>query len=239
MYRRQYLGLREAVGVIAELLAKTSASPAPDAFGAAEDARQELIQALYDGAVRAEGVGWELVEPDPYELEPVIPADRRPIARIYWANEKSHETKFDESGSAATVLDSVTVLWDHDGITWDNELGVPCAIERIHIVSDDIEKMFSSEAASLQVDVNIGKPSSDFGGTGVAGRPTSRYLALQEMNRRAFDGKLCETLAEEVRELRDYLQTFHPSAPQPKQKSLENSIRGEYRKLSQGASRPR
>ena len=228
--------MREAVGVIAKLLAKTSASPVPDAFGGAEHARQQLIQALYDGAARAEGVEWELVEPDPYQLEPVISAERMPIARVYWANEKSHETKFDESGSAATVLDSVTVLWDHDGITWDNELGIPCAIGKIRIVSDDIEKMFSRESASLQVYANIGKPSSDFGGTGVAGRPTSRDLALQEMNRRASDGNLCKTLAAEVRALRDYLQTFHPSAPQPKQKSLENSLREQHRRLSQTAS---
>jgi hypothetical protein len=212
MYRPKYIALREAVGVITKLLAKTSASPVPDALGDAEHARQQVIQALYDGAVRAEGVEWELVEPDPYQLEPVISAERMPIARVYWANEKSHETKFDESGRAATVLDSVTVLWDHDGITWDNELGTPSAIERIHIVSDDIEKMFSREAESLQVDVNIGKRSSDFRGTGVGGRSTSRDLALHEMNRRASDGKLCSTLAAEVGELRDYLQTIHPSA---------------------------
>jgi len=239
MYRRQYLGLREAVGLIAQLLVKASPLTFLDGSAAAEDARQELIQALYDGAVRSEGVGWELVEPDPYELEPVISAERTPIARRYWANEKSHETKFDQSGSAATVLDSVTVLWDHDGIAWDNELGTPCAIGRIHIVSDDIEKVFSRETTRPQADVNNAKLSTDFHGTGAAGRPTSRDLALQEMNRRASEGKLCETLAAEVEELRYYLHTFHPSAPQPKQKSLENSLRDKFRELKRADSKPR
>jgi hypothetical protein len=60
MYRRKYMSLDEAVGVIAERLTTYS-----NGLSGIEDARGQLIEALYDGAVRSEGISWQLVEAPP------------------------------------------------------------------------------------------------------------------------------------------------------------------------------
>jgi len=224
MYRQKYIPLREAVGLGAKLLAETSSVSEPEPLAVADQVRKQLVQALYDGVVGAEGVRWELVEPNPYEPDPAIPADRVPIARVYWANEKCQESRVDELGEATTVLDSVTVHWNGDAISWDNEFGDPCAFERIRVVLGDIEKVFSPRTSIEGREVS----NSQNYRTGVAGRPTSKHLALEEMRRRASEGNLCGTLAAEVRELRNYIAIHYPEAPQPEQNSLENSLRSEY-----------
>jgi len=227
VYRQKYIPLREAVEIGAKLLAEESPALHPEPLGAAEQVRKQLVQGLYDGVVGAEGARWELVEPVLNEPEPAIPADREPIARVYWANEKCHETTIDEGGEATTVLDSVTVHWNGDAITWDNEFGDPCAFEKIRVVLGEIEKLFSGRTSIDSRSISNGRNYR----TGVAGRPTSKYLALQEMRRRASEGRLCPTLAAEVRELRNYIATHHPEKPQLEQKSLENSVRTEYWQL--------
>jgi hypothetical protein len=86
MFRRKYMSLDEAVGVIAERLTTYS-----NGLSGIEDARGQLIEALYDGAVRSEGIRWQLVEPHPSEPEPEIPPERTNIARPYWIN-KNYKT---------------------------------------------------------------------------------------------------------------------------------------------------
>jgi hypothetical protein len=72
--------------------------------------------------------------------------------------------------------------------------------------------------------------------TGVAGRPSSRDLARQEMQRRAEEGRLHSSLAGETRELCAWLQQEHPEAPQLTPKALENSLRGDYRTLKRSSN---
>src|SRR5260370_25877419 len=118
MYRRKHISLDEAVEVIAERLATYS-----NGLSGIEDARGQLIEALYDGAIRSEGVSWVLVEPDPCEPEPVIPPGRTNIPRPHWKNENykttmplfSHSSELmsnthtDRYGRITSTLDAVTV----------------------------------------------------------------------------------------------------------------------------------
>ena len=67
--------------------------------------------------------------------------------------------------------------------------------------------------------------------TGTAGRPSSKDLCIERMKQLAKDGQLPKTLAETCRVLVTWLKEEHPDAPRPGPKSLENSIRAEYRRL--------
>ena len=70
--------------------------------------------------------------------------------------------------------------------------------------------------------------------TGTAGRPTSKHLALAEMTARHSRGELATTLAAEACELVEWLKKERErlkGLPVPTTRSLENSIRNEYRKL--------
>jgi hypothetical protein len=67
--------------------------------------------------------------------------------------------------------------------------------------------------------------------TGTAGRPTSKHLALTEMIARHSRGELASTLAAEARALVEWLKKECEGSPVPTARSLENSIRKEYRNL--------
>ena len=70
--------------------------------------------------------------------------------------------------------------------------------------------------------------------TGTAGRPTSKHLALTEMIARHSRGELAPTLDAEACELVEWLKKERErlkGLPVPTTRSLENSIRNEYRKL--------
>jgi hypothetical protein len=151
MYRPKYLSLSEAVGVIAERLAYSS-----EQFSI-EEARGQLIAALYDGAIRSEGVLREPpVEPDPSEPEPAIPPERRNISRPYWKNENykktmpllSHDAKWmtitqtDRHGRITSDLDAVTVRWDVNCITWEEDDSGDYGYEDIHVIASDIDAAF-------------------------------------------------------------------------------------------------
>ena len=56
MYKRKYLRLHEAEEVIANRLAAADPQNYTDAAAAIDDAREQLLDALFEGAVRAEGV---------------------------------------------------------------------------------------------------------------------------------------------------------------------------------------
>ena len=72
--------------------------------------------------------------------------------------------------------------------------------------------------------------------TGTPGRPSSVHLVVAEMRARAQRGELARGVAEEARHLVAWLIRHHPEAAQPKAKSLEDSIRDEYRRLKPPAN---
>ena len=70
--------------------------------------------------------------------------------------------------------------------------------------------------------------------TGTAGRPTSKHLALTEMTARHSRGELATTLTAEACALVEWLKKESEKLkglPVPTARSLENSIRNEYREL--------
>jgi len=65
--------------------------------------------------------------------------------------------------------------------------------------------------------------------TGFAGRPAkSRNLLREEMRRRAQEGRLCKSVAEQARSLCAWLASHYPDAPLPSPKTVENNFREEY-----------
>jgi hypothetical protein len=70
--------------------------------------------------------------------------------------------------------------------------------------------------------------------TGGAGRPSSRHLIEAELNRRAEAGTTRPTLRLEAASLVAWLRKAHPEAAPATQKTIENLIRGTYRKLRPG-----
>jgi hypothetical protein len=67
--------------------------------------------------------------------------------------------------------------------------------------------------------------------TGTAGRPSSSDLCITQMKKLHAEGKLLPTLSATCHFLLEWLATEHPDEPRPKQKSLENRIRPEYKRL--------
>lgn len=66
--------------------------------------------------------------------------------------------------------------------------------------------------------------------TGLPGRPAaSKHLLEQEFERRMKDGLLADSLAEEVRQLREWLKREHPKMPVPAQGTTENNFRARFR----------
>ena len=67
--------------------------------------------------------------------------------------------------------------------------------------------------------------------SGMPGRPSPKHLYIEEMKRRAGCGLLCDTLAQEARDLRNWLKQKHPSLNPGTIKTIENAARGDYRSL--------
>jgi hypothetical protein len=77
----------------------------------------------------------------------------------------------------------------------------------------------------------LGLGQVDGAKTGTAGRPTSKHLCIQEMERRYAADKMDARVSHEARALREWLAATHPKEPQPGAATLENSIRGRHREL--------
>lgn len=61
--------------------------------------------------------------------------------------------------------------------------------------------------------------------TGAAGRPSSMFLVRAEYQRRRDAGRTAPALAQEARELADWLEVTHPNAHPIKAKGIENGLR--------------
>ena len=67
--------------------------------------------------------------------------------------------------------------------------------------------------------------------TGAPGRPTSMQLVEGELERRASDQLLEKSLAEQARVLESWLRETHPSQPRATKTTIENNIRGAFRRF--------
>lgn len=69
--------------------------------------------------------------------------------------------------------------------------------------------------------------------SGAIGRPTSIHLVRAQLQQRAQSGEMLPSLKAESRLLSNWLAVTHPHTHQIKPRSLENSIRAEFRALLQ------
>src|SRR5262245_37498707 len=91
MYQSPYLWLNDAASLIARNLARAHATEYPDEASAINEARKQLIRALFDGAVCSEGVlsAGDPGPEDPNNLPlPPEPDEWKPIAAGWWSHER-------------------------------------------------------------------------------------------------------------------------------------------------------
>jgi hypothetical protein len=230
LYKQKFSLLHEAVLIIAGRLAVADAQSYPDAASAVDDARRQLLEALFEGAVYSEGVTWHNVPPT-YE-PPSIEYDKwTPIDPGLWSHERCHKE------NDTYRLDTITVHWNNDAIEYFDSDGewAECADGKIRLRCADIEREFPDGDITKQDSGPEAAPAGPPYMTGVAGRPSSRDLVRQQMQHRAEEGKLCGSLAEEIRELREWLKKCHPGAARPTAKALANGLRHEYNKLKRSS----
>ena len=67
--------------------------------------------------------------------------------------------------------------------------------------------------------------------SGMAGRPTPKHLYIQEMKRRSGEGQLQDSIAQEARDLLDWMVQKHQDLNPGTPGTIENAIRDDYRKL--------
>jgi hypothetical protein len=231
MYKRKFVQLHKAVLLVAERLATAEAQNYPDTASAADDAKQQLLEALFEGAIYSEGVTWY---EGPLAYEPAsIKYDKwTPINLGKWSHERCAKQ------NDTYLLDTISVHWKDDTIEYFDSDGewARRVDSEIRLRCTDIDREFPVREALAEPIVPPSAPVEPPYRTGVAGRPSSRDLARQEMQRRANEGDLCSSLAKETRELCLWLKREHPEAPQPTQKTLENSLRDDYRMLKRSTN---
>lgn len=67
-------------------------------------------------------------------------------------------------------------------------------------------------------------------GTGAPGRPTSMHLIEAEFERRAVSRQLAAAVSREAAALHEWMKQTHPGLPLPLPHTIENKIRGDYRR---------
>lgn len=251
VYRRRYIKLSGAVEVIAARLPTDS-----NGLQRIEIARAQLLQALCDGAVRAEGIFREPpTEPDPYEPQSPISLERTAIARPYWKNEKNKDdtplfseagqsvlmTQTDRHGRITSTLDSVAVHWDVNCIIWGNEAGDEYGYEDVHVVASDLDAAFpiasdvlpdTSDAQGATSDNAAMGPDGVTHSTGAPGRPSSYHLVAAEMRRRFAAGDQAPSMLKEAAVLFEWLRNNHPGAARMTEKTIYNRLLDLYRELN-------
>ena len=73
--------------------------------------------------------------------------------------------------------------------------------------------------------------ATDHTHSGMAGHPTSKHLYIREMKDRAADGRFKDSVAQESRDLLDWMGQKHPSLNPCTAKVIDNAIRAEHREL--------
>jgi hypothetical protein len=133
------------------------------------------------------------------------------------------------------------VVWEKDAIELEDEFGDPCLFHGIRVRYADIFRAFLTATPTSHPGVKSDTPVSYTvrRRSGFAGRPTSKHLVEAELRRRAQEGRLCETLAEETRELSAWLQKMHPDEPQATAKAIENGLRYLFWELRATTKSPR
>lgn len=221
MYKQIYISLQEGVRVIADRMAVADQRKYANADAAVDEAREQLLEALFEGAVRAEGVTEYPSAPPAYEPPSIEYEEWSPINRVTWSHERC------EKREDSYRLDIILVRWNDNLIDYYNsdDEWAERHDNKIRLHREDIDNSFPASEKAVSANLDGAAREQLTYRTGVAGRPSSKHLASKQMQRRASEGKLCDKLAEEVRELCEWLGKSHPEAPPATPKALENALR--------------
>jgi hypothetical protein len=227
LYKSKYIPLHGAVRLIADRLAAMDAQKYADAGAAIDDAREQLLEALFEGAVRAEGVRCHPAAPPSYEAPSIEYDEWSPINQGVWIHEKY------EKLNDFCRLNTITVHWNEDYIAYfdSDDEWADCIDWKIRLLCEDINREFSPSEAATQPQTPPSEPPDPIYRTGVAGRPSSIHLVKREMQSRAAKGELLSSLAAELRALLQWLEEHYPDAPPLGQKAAQNQLRDEYKRL--------
>jgi hypothetical protein len=137
-------------------------------------------------------------------------------------------------------LDGVTVHWNADCLSWEDEHG-DYAFEHVGVIASDLDETFaiSHERTPLHSgEIGLDLPTSDTTGpaaltysTGAPGRRTSTHLVEAEMRRRFATGKQAPSLQAEAEHLSQWLRAAHPEAASMTAKTIQNRLGALYRQL--------
>jgi hypothetical protein len=212
LYNRKYLSLQEGMLLVAHRLAAADRQGCVGANAAIDEAKKQLLEALFEGAIRAEGV--KRYPAQPFREQDFLQYDEWiPIVQGLWP------------------LDRTFINWS------DNRLGYfntgtgqiqESVYDNIRLLRDDIEREFPVP------ELPASGPTEEDYRTGLPGKPSPKNLALEEMQRRAKEGILCSGIGAEMRELCRWLKEKHPKAPPTLPSSLETALRQEYWSLKGG-----
>jgi len=232
----KYILLHAAVDNIAKGLATAHPGQYSNPDSATAAARQQLVQALYDGVLVAEGDSSELVAPDSHEPGRGISGARQTIPPRYWANESRQETTLSGDGAAITVLDLVTVHWSADSISGDGDYELQNvrlvleALQRLALLapptlpnSCDTEPMRLARNSALSDEVTYF--------TGAPGRRTSAHLVEVEMRRRFAAGEQACSMRLEAEQLSAIIRLKYPMAARITPKTIQNRFGALYGQL--------
>jgi hypothetical protein len=139
-------------------------------------------------------------------------------------------------------LDGVTVKWDLNCITWEDEVGDFFAYERIGILVSELNEAFpirsDIETAGTRTptvphsDDAVVLPEGLTYSTGAPGRRTSVHLVEPEMIRRFEAREQARSLRAEAEHLSEWLRAAHPQAAPMKPKTVQNRFAALYRRLT-------
>jgi hypothetical protein len=166
MYRPIFLWLNEAARRIASQLASAHPTEYPDEVFALDDARRQLVRALFDGALYSEGVCWSAPEAEDPSEPPPLPEPEKwePIEAGWWSHKRyepymepplsalersllGQGTSMDEQAPVQKVVEGVHLL-DLIMVWWEVDAFDPIGSEgeypymRIRVRCADIETHF-------------------------------------------------------------------------------------------------
>ena len=135
MSRSPFLGLDEAAHLIASLIRKSRPSNCPSDASALEEGRRQLVQALSDGVVHAQGILHELTPPPPPDQDGPFPVpsfdEPKKIPSTWWSNDRYEKVSYAKPR-------------DDFGIEWKWGAG-PLEVASKAIVAEDADGSLNKE----------------------------------------------------------------------------------------------
>jgi len=138
VYKHRYSSLREVVQLIANRLAAARQHKYANADAAIDDAREQLLEALFEGTIRAEGVRCYPTAPPAYERASVEYDEWYLIDKGVWSHERC------EAVGETYRLNTISVHWNEDFIDYfdSDDEWAECIDWKIRLFCADIDREF-------------------------------------------------------------------------------------------------